>query len=65
MHKFERGQLERLITYLRTEKTPHSNSFEMPKLHNDFKQFYSQYDARREKNFSHVFPELKDWYNSL
>ena len=65
MHEFERGQITRLIEYLRTVEKPHSDTFEMPKLHNDFKQFYSQYDARREKNFSHVFPELKDWYNSL
>ena len=65
MHKFERGQLERLITYLRTEKTPHSNSFDMPKLYNDFKNFYSQYDKRRNKNFTETFPEFVKWYNTL
>ena len=65
MHQFEQGQLERLVTYLRTVETPHSEAFEMPKLHNDFKQFYSQYDVRRNKNFTETFPELADWYNSL
>ena len=65
MHQFEQGQLERLVTYLRTVETPHSEAFEMPKLHNDFKKFYRQYDVRRNKNFTETFPELAEWYNSL
>jgi len=65
IHQFEQGQLERLVTYLRTVETPHSEAFEMPKLHNDFKKFYSQYDVRRNKNFTETFPELAEWYNSL
>jgi hypothetical protein len=65
MHQFEQGQLERLVTYLRTVETPHSEAFEMPKLHNDFKKFYNQYDVRRNKNFTETFPELAEWYNSL
>ena len=65
MHQFEQGQLERLITYLRTVETPHSEAFEMPKLHNDFKQFYSQYDVRRKKDFISVFPEFVKWYENL
>ena len=65
LHEFERGQVERLIEYLHTVETPHSESFEMPKLHNDFKQFYQQYDVRRNKNFEITFPELKDWFNAL
>jgi hypothetical protein len=65
MHEFEQGQVERLITYLRTQDKPHSEAFEMPKLHNDFKQYYSQYDVRRNKNFTETFPELAEWYNSL
>jgi hypothetical protein len=55
----------RLIDYLDVVKTPHSDAFDMPKLLNDFKQFYAQYDVRRNKNFSTAFPELKDWYQSL
>ena len=46
-------------------ETPHSESFEMPKLHNDFKKFYTQYDLRRNKNFALAFPELEEWYESL
>lgn len=65
MHQFEQGQLERLVTYLRTVETPHSEAFEMPKLHNDFKHFYAQYDARRNKNFGTTFPELHEWYENL
>jgi hypothetical protein len=37
----------------------------MPKLHNDFKQFYSQYDIRRNKNFEKSFPSMKEWYSEL
>ena len=65
LHDFERGQVERLIEYLHTVETPHNEAFEMPKLHNDFKQFYQQYDVRRNKNFETTFPELKDWYMTL
>jgi len=64
-HEFETGQLDRLIQYLKVVNTPHDEAFEMPKLHNDFKQFYSQYDVRRNKNFTETFPELVEWYNSL
>jgi len=32
---------------------------------NDFKEFYSQYDARRNKDFGRAFPNLKEWYDSL
>jgi hypothetical protein len=65
MHEHEINHLSRLIDYLDLVKTPHSDTFEMPKLHNDFKQFHQQYDQRRGKNFVATFPVLKDWYNSL
>lgn len=65
MHEHELNHLQRLIDYLDVVKTPHSEAFEMPKLHNDFKQFFSQYDQRRNKNFAAIFPLLADWYNSL
>jgi len=55
----------RLIDYLDIVKTPHSDTFEMPKLHNDFRQFFSQYDVRRNKNFEKTFPNLTSWYKSL
>ena len=65
MHEHEINHLSRLIEYLDRVKTPHSDTFEMPKLHNDFKQFHTQYDQRRGKDFVTTFPVLKDWYNSL
>jgi organic radical activating enzyme len=65
MHEHELNHLQRLIDYLDVVKTPHSDAFEMPKLHNDFKQFYTQYDQRRGKNFVTTFPQLAEWYDSL
>jgi hypothetical protein len=34
-------------------------------LQQDFKQFYTQYDQRRGKNFTETFPELAEWYNGI
>jgi hypothetical protein len=65
MHEHEINHLQRLIDYLDVVKTPHSDAFDMPKLHNDFKEFFSQYDQRRNKNFVKTFPTLADWYNDL
>jgi organic radical activating enzyme len=65
LHQHEINHVLRLIDYLDVVKTPHSDSFDMPKLHNDFKQFYSQYDQRRQKDFRSTFPGLKDWYDQL
>ena len=65
LHEHEINQTERLIDYLDVVKTPHSDTFDMPKLHNDFKRFYTQYDKRRGKDFATAFPSMKDWYNEL
>jgi organic radical activating enzyme len=65
MHEHELNHLRRLIDYLDVVKTPHSEAFEQPKLHNDFKQFFSQYDQRRDKNLTETFPALAEWYNTL
>jgi organic radical activating enzyme len=65
MHEHELNHLQRLIDYLDVVKTPHSETFEMPKLHNDFKQFFSQYDQRRGKDFIKTFPNLAKWYNDI
>ena len=66
MHEHELQHLDRLIEYLEVVETPHSEtSFDKNKLEHDFKHFYAQYDHRRDKNFSHTFPGLKDWYNGL
>jgi organic radical activating enzyme len=65
LHEHEINHTQRLLDYLDVVKTPHSDTFEMPKLHNDFREFYTQYDSRRKHNFATTFPELKEWYNSL
>ena len=72
LHEHEVNHLQRLIDYLDVVKTPHSDAFDMPKLHNDFKQFYTQYDQRRGKSFKDTFKDsypidvtLATWYNNL
>ena len=64
-HEHEHNHLQRLIDYLDVVKTPHSEAFELPKLLNDFRQFYTQYDQRRGKNFRTTFPNLVEWYDSI
>jgi hypothetical protein len=65
LHEHEVNHVQRLIDYLDVVKTPHSEAFEMPKLLNDFKQFYTQYDQRRDKVFAVAFPNLAEWYDNL
>jgi len=65
LHEHEIAHVSRLINYLEVVETPHKEAFEMPKLQNDFKYFYKQYDQRRNKNFVNSFPTLADWYNTL
>jgi len=65
LQEHEINHVQRLIDYLDAVKTPHSDAFDMPKLHNDFKQFYTQYDQRRNKCFPDTFHGLSSWYNQL
>ena len=65
LHEFEINHIERLIDYLELVDKPHSDAFEEQKLLSDFKNFYKQYDERRNKNFTETFPELEGWYHSL
>lgn len=65
LHEHEINHVLRLIDYLDVVKTPHSEAFDLPALHNDFKKFYQQYDLRRGKSFADSFPNLISWYNSL
>lgn len=65
LHEHETNHVQRLIDYLDVVKTPHSEAFDMPKLLNDFGQFYTQYDQRRNKDFGQAFPALKEWYDTL
>lgn len=65
LHEHEINHIQRLIDYLDIVKTPHSEAFELPKLLNDFKQFYIQYDKRRNKSFVNTFLTLSDWFETL
>ena len=65
LQEHEWNHLQRLVNYLDVVKTPHSDAFDMPKLHNDFRQFYTQYDQRRGKDFRTTFPEIVQWYDSI
>jgi organic radical activating enzyme len=65
LHEHEINHTQRLIDYLDVVKTPHSDSFDMPRLRHDFRQFYSQYDRRRNKDFVATFPCLEEFYDSI
>jgi organic radical activating enzyme len=65
LHEHEINQLQRLIDYLDVVKTPHLGAAELDVLQQDFRQFYTQYDQRRGKDFCATFPALADWYNTL
>lgn len=65
LQEHERRHVQRLIDYLDTVDSPHAQAFNPPSLLNDFKQFYSQYDQRRGKDFVSTFPNLRTWYDSL
>jgi organic radical activating enzyme len=65
LQEHEHAHLRRLVDYLDVVKTPHSEAFDMPKLHNDFREFYTQYDQRRGKDLASTFPNLKEWFMSL
>lgn len=65
IHDRELDQLQRLVDYLDVVKTPHLGAAEQSVLAQDFKQFFTQYDSRRNKNFTTTFPTLADWYTNI
>jgi organic radical activating enzyme len=66
LHDMEINQMNRLIQYLETVDSPHAGADTVEKLQSDFKKFYQQYDARRNKSFAHTFSrEMVEWYNGL
>ncbi len=66
LHDMEINQINRLIQYLETVDSPHAGADTVEKLQQDFKQFYQQYDHRRNKNFGNTFSEeMVEWYNGL
>jgi len=66
LHDMEINQMNRLIHYLETVDSPHAGADTIDKLQSDFKKFYQQYDARRNKSFANTFSqEMVEWYNGL
>ena len=65
MHEFEWNQLSRLVSYLDEVTEAHSQAMPQLILQRDFKNFYTQYDQRRGKDFCATFPALEEWYNTL
>jgi len=65
LHKMEIEHIRRLIEYLNSVESPHAGASSMDILQKDFKTFYTQYDQRRNKDFTKMFPELKEWYDNL
>lgn len=66
LNDWELPQVQRLIDYLDVIKTPHQHTAETPKLYNDFRSFFEQYDVRRGKNFRATFPsEFVEFIDSI
>jgi organic radical activating enzyme len=65
MHEHEINHMDRLISYLDRVDSPHRDAFDLDKLRNDFKNFYLQYDQRRNKNFLQCFPNMADWFQNI
>lgn len=65
LHKMELEHIERLIEYLRTESNQLGDANMIELLQKDFKNYYTQYDMRRNKDFITAFPALKTWYETL
>ena len=62
----EKASTQRLIDYLDIVKTPTRILQETPKLYNDFKAFFEQFDVRRGHDFREVFKgPIADWYDTL
>ncbi len=59
LHEHEREHIKRLIDYLKQDTQVDDN------LLHDFKQFYQQYDQRRDKDFKYTFTQLTNWYETL
>ena len=65
LHAMEIEHLNRLIDYLRENNNQLGPPEYLEKLQKDFKSYYTQFDRRRDKNFTETFPELAEWYNEL
>lgn len=65
LSEFERNQIERLVTYLRTVDRSYEDTDSQESKLKDFVAFTKEYAARRNKNISTVFPaEFNDWFTA-
>jgi organic radical activating enzyme len=62
---WERDGMLRMVAYIREIESGHSHTSSIETRERDFKSFYSQYDIRRNKNFTETFPMLKDWWDTI
>lgn len=66
LSEFERNQIERLVTYLRTVDRSYEDTDSQENKLKDFAAFTKEYAARRNKNISTVFPtEFNNWFNTI
>jgi hypothetical protein len=63
INDMEVQHVTRLIHYL--SNTNNQSNSEIKELENNFKNFHTQYDQRRQKDFVSTFPNLADWYQTL
>ena len=65
LNSMEKGDIERLISYVKVIETPHSYDKDIEQNRKDFKRFYTQYDFRRNKSIE-IFPsDFLEWYNRI
>lgn len=62
LHEMEINHIERLIEYLKNKNNQLEN---IDLLRKYFKNYYTQYDNRRGKNFVKTFPTIGAWYSDL
>jgi organic radical activating enzyme len=66
LSEFERNQIERLVTYLKTVDRSYEDTDSQENKLKDFAAFTKEYAARRNKNISTVFPtEFNNWFITL
>jgi organic radical activating enzyme len=66
LSEFERNQIERLVTYLKTVDRSYEDTDSQESKLKDFASFTKEYAIRRNKNISTVFPtEFNDWFITL
>lgn len=62
----EKDGIERLVSYLHKAQRAHDQATDRETAQRDFKVFFEQYNNRRGKSISDIFPEeFSQWYESI